>query len=278
MTTPIDQLDIKLPHCQRILHTAGRVAIGLSGGVDSALLCAIAADTLGRENVLAVTATGLIHPKSETAAARQIAMHLGVELVELDMTDCREEPILSNPPDRCYHCKTFIFSQVVELAQQRNFPAVASGTNADDPGDYRPGLVAESELNILQPFLTAKLTKADIRTLAPRFGLETLADKPSAACLASRIPYHTRLTPKALRRVELAEASLASLGLSPCRCRDHFPIARIELPPALMAKAIGVRELLLETLAKLGYTYLTLDLAGIQTGSLNKLLEPKDCT
>ncbi|MBT3279144.1 MAG: ATP-dependent sacrificial sulfur transferase LarE [Phycisphaerales bacterium] len=273
MTDTADQLEIKLAHCQRLLARAGRVAIGLSGGVDSGVLCAIAAETLGHENVLAVTATGLIHADSETAAARNIAAHLGVELVEVDMTDCAEEDILSNPPDRCYHCKRYIFSQVVEIATRRNVSAVASGTNADDLGDYRPGLVAEKELQILRPFLEANFTKSDIRALAARFDLAALANKASAACLASRIPYHTRLTPEALRRVELAEATLASLGLTPCRCRDHHPVARIELPPELFHKATLLRDMLREKLTDLGYTYITLDLAGLQTGSLNMLLQ-----
>jgi uncharacterized protein len=250
------------------------VIVGVSGGVDSVLLLHLAAETLGQENVLAATAIGLFYPKRDTDAAREAARRIGVELVEIDMADLDDRRILDNPPDRCYWCKRLLFGRLVQLAQQRGLATVASGSNADDVNTRRPGTKAEEELDIARPLLQAGLTKAEIRDISRFLGLDTW-NRPSQACLASRLPYGRPLDDATLRRIERAEEALYAMGFDQCRCRDHEILARIEVPAKEMGRAMELRLEIVDTVRKAGYTYVTLDLQGFRSGSADEALDAK---
>jgi len=267
-----DACRAKLAACADQLRGLGRVVIAASGGVDSTFLLALAAETLGPENVLAVTARGPLYPPDEPDEAGAVARELGVEHVIADANALAIPAVAANPPDRCYHCKTMVFGLVKELAAERGIAAVASGDQADDPGDYRPGLQAIKELEIVTPLLDAGLTKTDIRAASAVMGLPT-ADKPSAACLASRVPYDHPLTAEGLQRIAAAEKVLHELGFRQCRLRDHEPLARIEVTPEDLPRAFELRDRLVEAMKGLGYTYVTLDLQGFRSGALNEVLD-----
>lgn len=265
------QTRAKLEACEAILTTLKRVVVAFSGGVDSSFLLALAARVLGRENVLAVTNVSAIHPRIDGADARALAATMDVEMLEVAGRELENHTFTANPPDRCYHCKKEIFSSLKRIAEIRGYAAVLSGANADDAGDYRPGARAEMELGVRRPLMEAGLTKAEIRAASRALGLMT-ANKPSMACLASRIPYDQPITPQKLARIEKAEAMLRELGLSQYRVRDHETTARIEVPEAEIEKVLAARERIVAELKKLGYTYVTLDLQGFRSGSLNETL------
>jgi len=278
MTNALADLDLtgdlqtKLDACLDVLHKAGRVAVAASGGVDSTLILALAVRALGTENVLAVTARGPLYPPDEPNEAADLAGELGVEHVFVEADPLGVEGVGDNPPDRCYHCKTLVFGAIKEVAASRGLNAVVSGDNAEDPDDYRPGLQAVRELGVVAPLLQAGMAKAEIRAVSAALGLPT-ADKPSAACLASRIPYGQHLTAERLERIAKAEAIVRGLGFRQCRVRDHEPLARIEVPPAELPRAFELREKLTAALKPLGYTYVTLDLEGFRTGAMNETLD-----
>lgn len=261
----------KIDACREILRELDRVVVAFSGGVDSTFLLALSAITLGTENVLAVTNVSAIHPRVDTIQARMLAEEIGVEMVEVMGHEMESHTFTANPPDRCYHCKLEIFGSLMRLAQMRGYKAVLSGANADDASDYRPGTKAEDELGIRRPLKEAGLTKHEIRAASRAMGLAT-ADKPSMACLASRIPYGQAITPHKLARIEQAETLLREIGLKQYRLRDHEILARIEVQPDQFELVMANRQRVVEHLKKLGYKYVTLDLEGFRTGSLNELL------
>ncbi len=264
-----NNLDQRLDACRRILADLESVVIGFSGGVDSSLLLHLARDQLGPGNVLAALAVCRIIPAHEIAQARGFVGD--VELVELQVDPLADPAFVANRPDRCYGCKKAIFSAMVDLSHQRGMAAVCSGTNVDDVGDYRPGLRAEAELGIAQPLRQAGLTKADIRTLSRRFGL-TSAELPSMACLASRIPYGQAITVEALGQIEAGEAILREAGFRQYRLRHHGRLARIEVPADQLDTAWQMRRQLVERIGDLGFSYVTLDLAGFRSGAMNESL------
>ena len=254
------------------LAKMGRVLVAFSGGVDSALLLKTARDVLGR-NVLAVIATSETYPTREVRAARALARRLAVRTKVIHTEELRNPDFAANAPDRCYHCKRELFSALRGIAEQEGLAFVLDGANADDRSDFRPGSRAGRELGVRSPLQQAGLSKTEIRTLSRALGLPTW-NKPSLACLASRFPYHTRIEPEGLRRVGRAEEFLRRLGLRQLRVRDHGSVARVEVETADFAKLLAprARARLTRYFKKLGYTYVTLDLDGYRTGSLNEPL------
>ncbi len=250
------------------------VLVAFSGGVDSAFLLKVAADSLGR-NVLAVTAVSPTYPQEEHDRACALARALGVRHISIFTDELADPTFASNPPNRCYHCKKALFGKLREIAARENLRVIVDASNADDLSDYRPGRKAAEEAGIRSPLVEAGLVKAEIRLLSKEMGLETW-DKPSAACLASRLPYGERITPEKLRRIDAAEKILRELGFKQVRVRSHGDLARIEVESEALPKLAspGTRDHVAAELKKLGFTYVTLDLLGYRTGSLNEALLP----
>ncbi len=263
----------KFGRLQKILRGMKRVLVAFSGGVDSSLLLKIALDVLGRD-ALAVIASSETYPGREVRAARALARRLGTTAVVVHTQEIDNPAFAENTPRRCYHCKLELFSLLRKMADERGIPHVLDGSNADDRSDYRPGSQAGRELGIRSPLQEAGLTKADIRALSRKFGLPTW-DKPSMACLASRFPYHVPIERANLVRVGKAEDSLRRLGFSQLRVRHHGDIARIEVPAGEIPRVLAdpVRQRIVSRFKNLGYVYVTLDLEGYRTGSLNEPLK-----
>ena len=268
--------DAKLAHMQDILRSLKRVAVAFSAGVDSTFVLKVAADTLGAENVLAVTAKSESLPGAEFDQARQLADSIGVELVVIQTNEFDNPLYLTNPVDRCYHCKNDLYEKIAKLAADRGFRAILSGTNADDYADYRPGMRAAHEHDVHSPCAEAGMSKSDIRTLSRQLGLPT-HDKPAMPCLASRVPYGQPITPEKMHQIDQAETYLRSLGFEPCRVRHHGNMARIELAAEDIQQATEPqnRNKIDAAFRKLGFNYVAIDLRGFRTGSLNEILNPK---
>lgn len=263
-------LAAKYDHLMAILRDAGGVVIGFSGGVDSTLLLKAAVDVLGNR-ALAVTVTSVLHPAFELDEAEDLARILGARHRRLEADPLALDQVAQNPPDRCYHCKRAIFSQLLALAAEEDLPLVVDGSNVDDQEDYRPGARALVELGVRSPLREAGLSKAEIRELSKGLGLPTW-DKPALACLATRVPYGEELTPARLRRIEQAEQTLRALGVRQVRVRDFGQTARIEVATADFPRLLeeAARTHVVARFRELGYDYATLDLAGYRSGSMDK--------
>lgn len=247
------------------------VLVAYSGGVDSTFLLKIAKDTL-KDNVLAVIAESPTYPESEVRFAVAMCERLGVRRRVIKTDEFSDENFVSNPRERCYYCKTELFSRLKKIAEENTIPYLLDGSNYDDRSDFRPGNRAREELGIRSPLMELAFTKQDIRIFSKELGLPTW-DKPSYACLASRIPYGTRITEGLLSKVEEGEEFLRSLGFKQVRVRHHGHIARIEVDKDSFARIVEeeVKDEIARKFEELGYTYVALDLKGYRTGSMNKV-------
>jgi pyridinium-3,5-biscarboxylic acid mononucleotide sulfurtransferase len=259
----------KYEELKAILKGLGRVVVCYSGGVDSTLLLKVSVDALGKENVLALIARSETYPEREIEEAKDFAMTLGVRYEAIETNEMEDACFVENTPDRCYHCKHHLFGDARKIAEEKGFAHVVEGSNVDDQGDYRPGRRAGLELEIVSPLLKANLNKKEIRALSRELGLPT-HDKPSLACLSSRIPYGTKIEGDVLKRIGRSEDFIRDLGIRQVRVRFHDQVARIEVAEEDFDRVMACKDEIAEALKKFGFLYITLDLKGYRTGSMNE--------
>jgi uncharacterized protein len=267
------ELAAKLADVQSRLRELAPVLIAFSGGVDSALLLQIALRTLRHDEVLAITGRSPSVPARELHDVATLAAALGARHEFLDTAEFEDPNYLANPANRCYFCKDELYGRLGPLARARGFRSVLSGTNADDLSDYRPGLQAAGEHDVRAPLAEAGITKSELRRIGAALGL-ALHDKPASPCLSSRIPYGEPVTPEKLARIDAAETLLRELGFRECRVRHHHELARLEVAPGDLARFAdaALRARVDQKLRDLGFRYVTLDLRGFRSGSLNEVL------
>ena len=266
--------ETKIGRLEDLIARLESVVVAFSGGVDSTLLLKVCLQVLGSDRVLAVTANSPTLPRSELVEATALASELGARHVVITTEELRDERFATNPPDRCYYCKQELFAQLRSLADQEGYRYIVYGATAADLGDLRPGMRAAREAGAIAPLLETGFTKEDVRSLSRQLGLRTW-DKPSMACLSSRFPYGTRITQENLRRVERGEELLRrQLGFREVRVRQHDSIARIEIHPEEFPRLLEelTRGHIIFQFKKLGYAYVTLDLEGFRSGSMNEPL------
>lgn len=264
----------KLIKLKKILKSMGKVLVAYSGGVDSTFLIKMAKDVLGRDNVLAVTAQSATYPLSELKDAKRSAKDIGVRHLIIHTNEFENNNFVLNPPDRCYYCKRELFNKLKDIAKKENINFIVDASNINDIDDYRPGTKAKKELGIRSPLQEAGFNKSDIRQFSKKISLNTW-DKPAMACLASRLPYGEKIEVDTLRRIELAEDFLQRLGFRQVRVRCHGNMARIEVLPKDIKLLIknGLRDKIIAHLKKLGFSYITLDMQGYRTGSMNEVIK-----
>lgn len=268
------ELEKKVNKLKNIFLSMGKVIVAFSGGVDSTFLLKIGKDSLGKENVIAVTATSPLYPERELEFAKKMAKELGVRHLFVESNELKIEGFSKNPVNRCYLCKKELFSELRKVGQEEGFPFIVEGSTLDDDRDYRPGKIAINELGIRSPLKEAGFSKNDVREASREFGLSTW-NKPSFACLASRFPYHNEITEDELKMVNEAEDFLIGLGFTQVRVRHYKDLARIEVFPEEIGRLIeeSLREKIVSHFKKIGYKYVTLDLQGFRSGSMNEVLK-----
>ena len=269
----MDGLQIKYEKLKDILASYGKVAVAFSAGVDSTLLLKTARDVLGK-NAAAVTVKHAGFPERELKEAEDFCASEGIELIKIDFDILSVEGFENNPPERCYICKRAVMQKIIDISAERGFNTVAEGSNLDDGRDYRPGERAIAELGVKSPLREAELTKKEIRALSRSLGLPVW-DKPAYACLATRIPHGEKITPEKLSAIERSELFLFGLGFKQSRVRCHGDIARIEVESAEIERFADpeIRRVVSAKLKEYGFRYVSLDLDGYRTGSMNIIKE-----
>ena len=257
----------KLSRLKKILSGLGSVLVAYSGGVDSTFLLKISRDTLGNK-IIAATANSETYPKNELRSSKQMARCFKVKHIIINTRELNNKNFLRNPKNRCYFCKKELFSKLKNIAGKHGIRFVIDATNYSDRKDFRPGNLAKKQLGVRSPLEEARLTKEDIRKLSKKLGLPTW-NKPSLACLASRIPYGTEIDKKILNQINRAESFIRDMGFREVRLRHYNSLARIEVAKEDIPRLIAMRRLIIDRLKKLGYNYVTVDLEGYRTGSLN---------
>jgi pyridinium-3,5-biscarboxylic acid mononucleotide sulfurtransferase len=265
-------LEKRLEELEGIVKPYGSALVAFSGGVDSSLALAVAARALPQGRVLAVTSNNETYLPSELEGAEAFARSLGVEHLVVNTRELDDPNYASNPKNRCYFCKSTLYSDLAKIAGEKGFRCVVDGANKDDEGDYRPGRKAAKELGVVSPLSLAGVGKTEVRELARYLGLPSW-DKPALACLSSRFPYGQEITPEKLAQVARAEEFMRSRDYGQVRVRHHGEIARLELGPGEMERAFAEREEISAELKAAGFLYVALDLTGYTPGSLNAALE-----
>jgi len=268
-----DEIQAKLDRVKLILGELQRTVVAYSGGVDSTLVAKLALDVLGAENVLALIAISASFGADEEREAIETLNEIGVPFVLIATEEVDDPRYAANPTNRCYFCKENVYGSLVEAAAARGFTTVVDGFNSDDTGDFRPGRKAGRELGIRSPLCEADLNKEEIRGAARHLGLSNWA-KPAMACLSSRVEYGTPITIEILKQVDRAERALRHLGFEDLRVRHHDKLARIEVDPVMIDRALTARQEIIEAVKAAGYIYVTLDLQGLRHGSMNEGLRP----
>lgn len=263
----------RLQSARDVVRSFGSVLVAYSGGVDSTLLVKLAMDELGA-GAVAVLASSPAYPESEQEAARGLAHSLGVRLVEVNTSEVELEAYARNNPDRCFHCKEELFDTLAPVQHDLGLAHLAYGATADDAGDHRPGHASAIKRGVRFPLLEAGMAKSEVRAAARALGLPNW-NKPSFACLSSRIPHGTPVTVAALRRIEAAEAALKSLGFAQVRVRHHGDVARIEVEAAQIPRLLAERERVTAAVREAGYKFVSADLEGYSTGHLNRTWQPQ---
>lgn len=270
--TDTARIERRLRELEEMVKPHGSALVAFSGGVDSSLALAVAARALPRESVLAVTSDNETYLPSELGPAKEFAASLGVEHLLVDTRELDNPDYASNPTNRCYFCKSTLYSDLARMASERGYGCVVDGANADDEGDYRPGRAAAKELAVVSPLSEARLGKEEVREISRYLSLP-MWDKPALACLSSRFPYGEEINQEKLAQVARAEEFMREKGYRQVRVRHHGDLARLEVGGEELERAFSEREEITSELVEAGFLYVTLDLAGYRAGSLNAALD-----